>query len=131
MPLSKKRNRERMRLKRGSKTSRVVVLPRRLVRALRAAGIDPEKVSASPAVSEEAFKDMQRTLDAKEQRIAWQSGGIKLLHGDVAQHKDRINRLEVSQAIMEQRVAALSYAIAEMQAEAIGGETSQDATVAE
>ena len=95
MPLSKKRNRERMRLKRGSKASEPVVLPRRLVRALRAAGIDPEKVSASPAVSEEAFKDLLRTLDAKEQRIAWQSSGIKLLHSDVATLKATVSMLQV------------------------------------
>ena len=85
MPLSKKRNRERMRALRRKQHDNTI--SKRDVRALQAAGLDVEEVVGEPEskkVSGRVVNAIIRTLEAKRSRVEWQSGGIKMLHNDIA-----------------------------------------------
>lgn len=83
MPLSKERMRERKRQERAAKKEgKTTVLPKSLVRLMRAQGIDPTKHVAQ--VSMEEYRDLKRTLDAKTARVEWQSGGIARLQTELA-----------------------------------------------
>lgn len=124
MPLSRAKNRERMRALRASeKESGTVILPKRVVKALKAVGVDPGRYKLSPDVTLAAYRDLERTLAAKVARVEWQSGGIKVLHDDVATLKatletltahlqtsesQRITQLEANQALHE---AAAHYSM--------------------
>ena len=95
MPLSKKRNRERMKALR--RRQRPNTISKRDARALQAAGLDVEEVvgeSPSEKVSGRVVNAIIRTLEAKRSRVEWQSGGIRGLHDDVATLKATVSMLQ-------------------------------------
>lgn len=94
-----------------------LMLSKRVARSLRAAGIDPMRLGLV-AVSVSDYRALERTLAAKVARIEWQSGGIKMLHEEIATLKatmetmrsqlqsgesQRIMQLEAQQALQEAR----------------------------
>ena len=86
MPLSKSRDRERKR--RAVEVKRpqgLALLSRALIRSLRAHGISPERYISAVPVSLDSYRALQRRLEAKEQRVQWQSSGIRVLQQELAQ----------------------------------------------
>ena len=84
MSLSRQRNRERMRAIRGSKKAQgTVMLPKALIRKLRATGIDPSRYLTVLPVSLADYRDLERRLEMKIQRVEWQSSGIATLRAEV------------------------------------------------
>lgn len=109
-----------MRVLRASrKEAGPVILPKRVVRYLRTAGINPARLGIAQAVSMSKYRDLDGTLDAKIQRIEWQSGGIKMLHDEIATLKAKMETIVAQDLFLEERVVALSYAVAELQAESL------------
>ena len=136
MPLSKKRDRERKR--RDAKAKRPNTISKRDVRALKAAGVAVEDVVGEPPsekVSGRVVNAIVRRLEAKRARVEWQSGGIKMLHNEIATLKaerdtlrsvlsdDKVTYLE---KVYGERIAALSYEVAQLQAESIMGEITKE-----
>jgi uncharacterized coiled-coil protein SlyX len=119
MPLSKKRNRERMRALR--RKQRPHTISQRDVRAIKAAGLDVEDVVGEPPsekVSGRVVNAIVRLLEAKKARVAWQSSGIRGLHDDIATLKAEMELFKSQlQTVESQRIAALSYKLAEIEVE--------------
>ena len=85
MPLSRARDRERWHIRRRGKAA---LLPRSEARRLKALGLDPvayfQRRQQRPAPSLDDYRALERALDAKAQRVEWQSGGIAMLRREVA-----------------------------------------------
>lgn len=105
MPLSKARNRERMRiemrrvraLKREGGT---VLLPSATVRRLRRQGLTITRALVMPKPTLEDYRDLERRQEAKAARVKWQSGGIRML-------REQIATMEARVAVLQQRVTLL------------------------
>ena len=109
MPLSKSRDRERKR--RAVEVKRpqgLALLSRALIRSLRAHGISPERYISAVPVSLDSYRALQRRLEAKEQRVQWQSSGIRVLQQELAQLRARLATLPAMQDTETlQRIAQL------------------------
>lgn len=79
-------------------------------------GVNPERYVTTAPVSLDDYRALERLLAAKVQRVEWQSGGIRLLHGEIATLKallatqpamqekaleERVLRLETDQVLRE------------------------------
>lgn len=112
MPISKKRNAERMRKARAAaKTRGARLLPKSMVRELARLGVRPERWLRGRPVSLDDYRGLQRRLEAKEKRVEWQSGGIAMLHQEIA----RLRALLATQPAMQD--SAVMARVAKIEAE--------------
>ena len=80
MPYSKEKQAARMRAYRASKKAHgTALLPKALVRRLHRAGIQVSRYLTASPVSLGDYQDLERRLEAKVQRVEWQSSGIQRL----------------------------------------------------
>ena len=85
MPNSKAKQAAWMRAYRASKKKGgAALLPKALVRKLHRLGVDPARYLTATPVSLDAYHALERQLDAKTQRVLWQSSGIKQLQVEAA-----------------------------------------------
>lgn len=95
MPLSKARDRERKRLDRVRKrVAGTALLSKAEVRRLHRLGVSPARYLTGRRVTLDEYRDLQRQLDAKVQRIQWQSSGIRTLHEEIATLKATIETIK-------------------------------------
>ena len=96
--MSKKRNKARMKAMRAkAKKGGTALMPKALVRRLYAQGIDPTRYLATVPVSLDDYRALERTLDARTQRVEWQSGGIRMLRGELETLKATIATMPAMQ----------------------------------
>ena len=108
MPLSKKRNAERMRRLRAShKNGGTALLSKALLRKMRTLGIETGRYLAALPVSLDDYRALERTLTAKVARVEWQSGGIKMLQEQVTRDAARLTQLEGDLARLEAMIDSL------------------------
>lgn len=114
MPLSKKRDRERKKIERAKKKAgSTALLPKALVRRLHRLGVSPARYVQRVPVSLDDYRNLERKLDAKTQRVEWQSGGIRQMHQEIA----RLRAVLATQAamgdmVLAQRITQLEAAMA-------------------
>lgn len=117
MPLSKKRDAERKKIERAKrKKGQTVLLFKAQVREMHRLGVEPSRYLRRVPVSLDDYRDLERRLQAKAARVQWQSGGIKMLHDQIAtltarlatfpamqesEVKQRVTRLEAEQALRD------------------------------
>ena len=91
------------------KAQRTALLPRGLARRLRGMGLDPARHILLPSITQADYRDLERRLNAKTQRVEWQSGGIQMLHGEIARLKALLATQPAMQdAALERRVEAVA-----------------------
>lgn len=112
MPISKKRNAERMRKARAAGKARgAALLPKSMVRELARLGVRPERWLRGRPVSLGDYRGLQRRLEAKEARVEWQSSGIRMLHQEIA----RLKALLATQPAMQD--TAIAARVTQLEAE--------------
>ena len=117
LPLSKKRDKERKAAQRAEKAAKkaggAALLPKALVKRMRLLGVDPHKYLTAAPVSLDDYKALERRLEAKVMRVEWQSGGIRMLHDEIATLKAQIETMGAMQDLeLKQRVAQLEADLA-------------------
>lgn len=94
-----------------------IILPKKLVRLLKAIGINPRKAHLADAVTLEAYRNLQRAYDAKAQRVEWQSSGIRGLWEQVATLKAELDTLR--SALETDQVAQLAARVVQLEADQV------------
>ncbi|MDP2661819.1 MAG: hypothetical protein Q8R28_13910 [Dehalococcoidia bacterium] len=120
MPLSKKRDAARKRAEYAArKKGGTALVSKALVRKLARLGIKPERYLGAVPVSLDDYRDLERRLQAKMERVEWQSGGIRMLREENA----RLQALLATQPAMQDpwrehstRIAQMEFDLARLEA---------------
>lgn len=129
MPWGKAKQAAWMRAYRARKRAGgTVLLSKAEVRRLRRLGVSPGRYLTGQRVTLDEYRDLQRQLDAKVQRIQWQSSGIRLLHDEIA---TLLATIEVMKSVTQSdtnalRITALEAEMAVLQADAIDAPTAEE-----
>lgn len=102
MPLSRAKQAAWMKAYRAKKKAGgAALLPKALARKLHRLGISPAHYLTTAPVSLDDYRALERRLEAKVQRVEWQSSGIAKLQEQNTIQDQRITQLEADQARLE------------------------------
>lgn len=97
---------------------KTVLLPKSMVRELQKKGINVTRWLTARPVSLDDHRDLERELEAKKQRVEWQSSGIKGLQEEIRVLRAKVEMLPAMQdQVVLKRLAVLEGEVALHEAE--------------